>query len=279
MLERDGKGVTLKKCQTSFPSGCEPELDLSEELNEDVASRHLQMVGVLRWGVELGRVGVPLETLRWGANPRVRRLETAHHVFGCWVAHPRSKLVFDPAEPVVDESAFRGDVDWEPFCGDVEEEMPPFMPKPRGDPASVCCFVDANRAGSVVARRSHTGILIFINRAPVPWFSKKQNAAEPGAFGSEFVALRAATEQIKALQHKLRMFGVPSMGPVSAFCDNHPNSDPLDRLRDRACSLNAPSVLWTLGQCVLNNWLESEASRSPAQSRPHRFEAAEASVT
>jgi hypothetical protein len=44
--------------------------------------------------------------------------------------------------------------------------------------------------------------------------------------------------------------------------------DPLDRLRDRACSLNALSVLSTLGQCMPNNWHESKASRGPSQSRP-----------
>jgi hypothetical protein len=136
------------------------------------------------------------------------------------MTHPRSELVFDPAEPVVDESAFRDDVDWEPFCGDIEEEMPPFVPKPRGDPVSVCCFVDANHAGNVVTRRSHTGVLIFINKALAPWFSEKQNTVESSTFGSEFVALRIAAEQIKALRHKLRMFGVPLTGPASVFCDN-----------------------------------------------------------
>jgi hypothetical protein len=85
-------------------------------------------------------------------------------------------------------------------------------------PAQDC--IGANHAGNVATRRSHTGILIFVNRAPVPWFSKKQNAVESSTFGSEFVALRIATEQIKALQHKLRMFGVPLAGPASAFCDN-----------------------------------------------------------
>jgi hypothetical protein len=140
------------------------------------------------------------------ANPRVGHLETAHHVFGHWVTHPRSKLVFDPVEPVIGESAFRDSVDWEPFRGDAQEETLPFVPKPRGDPVSVCCFVNANRADNVVPRRSHTGTLIFTNRAPASWFSKKQNAVESSAFGSEFMALRIATEQIKALRHKLRMF-------------------------------------------------------------------------
>jgi hypothetical protein len=131
-------------------------------------------------------------------------------------------LVLDPAspKPEIDESAFQHAADWVPFYGDVVEELPPKMPKPRGKKVSIHCFVDANHAGNVVTRRSHTGILIFINRALVWWFSKKQNTVESSTFGSEFVALRIATEQIKALRYKLRMFGVPIDGPADMFCDN-----------------------------------------------------------
>jgi hypothetical protein len=40
------------------------------------------------------------------------------------------------------------------------------------------CFVDANHAGNVITRRSHTGILLFVQNAPILWFSKKQNTVE-----------------------------------------------------------------------------------------------------
>jgi len=35
-------------------------------------------------------------------------------------------------------------------------------------------FVDADLAGDKKNRRSMTGILMFINRAPIHWYSKKQ---------------------------------------------------------------------------------------------------------
>jgi hypothetical protein len=94
------------------------------------------------------------------------------------------------------------------------------MPQPGGKKVSTHCFVDANHAGNVVTHHSHTGILIFVNRALAWWFSEKQNTAESSTFGSEFVASRIATEQIKALRHKLRMFGVPVDGPADVFCDD-----------------------------------------------------------
>jgi hypothetical protein len=38
--------------------------------------------------------------------------------------------------------------------------------------------------------------------------------------GSEFVALRIATELIKALRYKLRMFGIPIQGLANVLVDN-----------------------------------------------------------
>jgi hypothetical protein len=41
------------------------------------------------------------------------------------------------------------------------------MPEPLGKPVDISCFVDANHAGNVITRRSHTGILIFVQNAPI----------------------------------------------------------------------------------------------------------------
>jgi hypothetical protein len=92
--------------------------------------------------------------------------------------------------------------------GDVHEELPPHMPKPLGTPVKIHCFVDADHAGNLATRRSHTGVLIFVNMAPIVWYSKRQNTVKSSTFGSEFVALRTAVELIVGLRYKLRMFGV-----------------------------------------------------------------------
>ena len=70
------------------------------------------------------------------------------------------------------------------------EQLPARMPKPLGNLVTISAFVDANYAGNVVMRRSHTGIIIFVQNAPIIWFSKRQNTVESASFGSEFVALR-----------------------------------------------------------------------------------------
>ena len=63
----------------------------------------------------------------------------------------------------------------------------------------ITCFLDADHAGDMVTRHSHTGILIYLNHAPISWHSKKQNSVKTSMFRLEFMALKAAIEQIKAL--------------------------------------------------------------------------------
>jgi hypothetical protein len=81
-------------------------------------------------------------------------------------------------------------------------------------------FVDADHAGNRVTRRSHTGILLYLNCAPIIWFSKAQSTVESSTFGSEFVAMRICVELVEALRYKLRMFGIPIDGSANIFGDN-----------------------------------------------------------
>ena len=109
---------------------------------------------------------------------------------------------------------------WEEFYEVDDEPVPSNAPEPRGQPMKMTCFVDASHASKRVTYRSHTGIFILLNNAPVVWYSKRQNTVESSTFGSEFVALRVATELIEGLRYKLRMFGVPIDGATSVYCDN-----------------------------------------------------------
>ena len=69
-------------------------------------------------------------------------------------------------------------------------------------------FVDASHACDVVTRRSQTGILIFLNWAPIHWYSKRQSTVKASTFGSEYIAMKKAVEMIKALRYKSKTFGI-----------------------------------------------------------------------
>ena len=85
---------------------------------------------------------------------------------------------------------------------------------------STQCFVDVNHAGDKTTSWSMTGILIFCNRAPIIWHSKRQNGVKTSTFGSELTSLKNAVELISVLQYKLGMFGVPIDEPTDIFCNN-----------------------------------------------------------
>ena len=157
---------------------------------------------------------------QYQAGPRLVHLEVLYNVFFYLKKHNEmGKLDYDSKTLEVDESAFNNNEYWKDFYGDVEEELPPNMPKPHGNVVRISAFVDANHAGNVVTRRSHSGIIIFVQNTPIIWFSKSQNTVEAATFGSEFVALRICKELIVELRYKLCMFGVLLDGPADVFCD------------------------------------------------------------
>ena len=142
-----------------------------------------------------------------------------YHIFGYLKAHPKCNLFFDPQHPKVDEQAFK-EYDWYNFYRDAKERLPSDMPLLRGRLVSTHCFVDSDHTGDKVTRRSQTGILMFLNRTPTIWYSKRQNTVETSTFGSKFIAMKMAVEQIESLWYKLRMFGVPLEGSMNVFCYN-----------------------------------------------------------
>ena len=224
-VEKELQGVNQRlpsKCRTPMAAGYRPERDVSAELTPEGVQRYQELIGVLRWAVELGRVDILLETSMlstYMALPRKGHIEQVYHVFGYLKTHSKRRLLFDPRHPDIDERAFSS-YDWYDFYHDSKEQVPNDMPPPRGHFVSTHCFVDADHASNTVTRRSQTGILIFLNRAPIVWYSKRQNTVETSTFGSEFIAMRTAVEHIESLRYKLRMFGIPIEGPTNVFCDN-----------------------------------------------------------
>jgi hypothetical protein len=220
-LERDGLKLR-SKADRPMPINYRPEVDISDLLDERMTTRFQGLIGVLRWAVELGRVDILTEVSMLSSHNTMLRLGHLQAVYGIFAylkKHENSTLVFDDAIPFIDTRRFRA-VNWHDFYGDVMEAIPPNMPKPRGNYVKMTCFVDADHAGNLATRRSHTGILIFLNKAPIVWFSKRQNTVETSTFGSELVAMRIATEMIEGLRYKLRMFGIPIEGATDVLCDN-----------------------------------------------------------
>ncbi len=126
------------------------------------------------------------------------------------------RLIFDPTYPDIDQTAFPS-YDRTEFYGNVEEAIPPNMPPPLGKDVDLRMTVDSDYARDKRTRRSHTGLIIFCNLAPVIWLSKQQGTIEIFVFGAEFVAMKHGIEMLRGLRYKIRMIGVPLSGPLSCM--------------------------------------------------------------
>ena len=221
-LTKQGEKLPLR-VKSPWPSNYRPEVDVSPELSPIKASYYQSLIGILRWIVELGRADVCMETSAMAsmmALPREGHLKTLLHMFAFLKIKHNGVMVFDPTEPDIDETKFRKE-DWSaaPY-GEPKEDIPCNAPTPRGIGFTMRAFVDSDHAGDSSTRRSRTGFMIFLNSAPIFWFSKKQTSVETSSFGSEFIAMKQCCEYVRGLRYKLRMMGIPVDMPTYIFGDN-----------------------------------------------------------
>jgi hypothetical protein len=218
--------IPSKNVETPMSITYVPELDVTEELNSDDVTFFQELIGVLRWATEIGRVDILLEVSllsQYQANPREGHLEQLLHIFGFLRKYPKLTLYLSPEMPMMDYGEFQAKrEDFAEIYRDAEEPLPHRMPQPRGRSVTTTAYVDASHAANKVTRRSHTGFIIFLNRAPIVWYSKRQQTVETSTFSAEFIALKACLEAIEHLRFKLRCFGIPMPQgePTYVLCDN-----------------------------------------------------------
>ena len=264
---------------TPMSQGYQPETDSSAELDADGITTFQELIGILRWAVEIGRVDILTEISMlstYQASPREGHLEQIHHIFAFLKKKPKLTLYFDPQEPNIDPAWFHGDTveAFKDQYRDAKEELPPtqLSPEPLGSPVTTTAYVDASHAANKVTRRSHTGFIIFLNRAPIIWYSKRQNTVEASTFSSEFIAMKACVEYITALRFKLRMFGVPVLEPTKVLCDNESvvkNSSILaSTLNKKHSSIAYHSVRWNVAAHVIQvAWINTHLNLADAMTK------------
>jgi hypothetical protein len=91
---------------------------------------------------------------------------------------------------------------------------------PNGNEVDLRLFVDSDQAGEQFTRISKTGFVIYLNMAPIVWFSKRHPTVNSSVFGAEFVAMKNGIETCRGLRYKLRMMGMALSGPKYVYGDN-----------------------------------------------------------
>ena len=211
-----------KKAINPFPTDYEPMEDGTPELDAEHASYYQQLIGIMRWMVEIGRIDIDTQVSMLASHvalPRQGHMSAALHIMAYLRDHHNSRMVFDAHEPEIVKSDFKK-YDWQEFYRDAKEALPPNMPPARGRAVDLRLYVDSDHAGDKVTRRSRTGYIIYLNSAPIQWLSKKQSTVETSVFGAEFVAMKHGIETVRGIRYKLRMMGIEVDNPTYVYGDN-----------------------------------------------------------
>ena len=107
--------------------------------------------------------------------PRRGHLDQLLNIHIFLKSHPYYSLVMNPAymnlKYKFGKRSNKEDKRFE-FYGDSKEYFPDNAPKSLGKVVDITGYVDANSADDQLSCQIHTGILIFINLAPILWHSK-----------------------------------------------------------------------------------------------------------
>ncbi len=132
IAEDDPEAKLKTTARNPFPSGYKPELDdVTPELNNEVGSRFLQLIGILRWAIELGRMDIFVEVSQLSqhqALPRRGHLEALSYIFAYLLKKHENgaQIVFDPITPNIDDCVFNSDADGK-YAGTKREERPDIL--------------------------------------------------------------------------------------------------------------------------------------------------------
>jgi hypothetical protein len=169
--------------------------------------------------VELGCIDIITEVSMLSTHlflSREGHLEAVFHVFAYLGLHHHARVVCDPTYPAVDTGTFIK-TDWKSMYGDVKEMIPSDAPVTRGNEVDLRLFVDSDHAGEKFIRRSRTGFVIYLNVAPIAWFSKCHPTVESSVFGAEFVTMKNGVETCRGSSYKFRIMGVTLSSPTYVY--------------------------------------------------------------
>ena len=111
--------------------------------------------------------------------------------------------------------------DWsKSIYSNISKLIPKDALQPLGRHVTLTHYVDANLYHNMLTGHSITGILHFMNKTPIDWYSKKQATIETATYGSEFVAAHTCVDQVVDLRLTFCHLGVAIREKSYMFGDN-----------------------------------------------------------
>jgi hypothetical protein len=144
----------------------------------------MQLIGILRWMCELGRLDICCETSMlssYSAMPREGHFKVVLHVMDYLKAHSNSCLIFYPEKPDVSNCGFKeyNKSDWGAEYDGAEELIPVDAPKALGKSVLLGMFVDSDHAGDKKSQRSRRGFSSLSMEALLTGFRRSSQPLKP----------------------------------------------------------------------------------------------------
>lgn len=159
---------------------------------------------------------------QYSTSPREGHFEWLLHILAFLHMCPKSTIYLSPQLPLMDFGAIQANKSTSvKYVATLKSQCR--MPKAQGRSLTVTVYVDASHWAHKATRRSHTGYVPILNRAPILWHSKCQQTVETSTFSMEFIASKVCLEAIKRLCFfKLRCFRIPmeKREPTYVLSDN-----------------------------------------------------------
>jgi hypothetical protein len=102
----------------------------------------------------------------------------------------------------------------------TREQVPEGIPEPLGNNVMLSHYYDANLYHDVFMGWSVTGILHFMKKMPIDWYSKKQATVETTTYGSKFITACTCYDQAIDLMLTLCYLHVPICDVSYIFGNN-----------------------------------------------------------
>ena len=171
-----------------------------------------QLIEVLMWSIELIRIDILKEVSYLSQNwfsPKYGHIDAFYLTIGYLNKNQGDnpgRMTYNLMYEPIDQNVFGVAViylyKWKDLYPDAQEMIPINILEALGKYFVIRYYVDANHAGNIKNRMSHSDIIIYVNNLLIRWYIKRHSTVEASSFGSYFVDLRISTYIIEALRYK-----------------------------------------------------------------------------
>jgi hypothetical protein len=171
--------------------------------------------------VELGHIDILTEVSLLSSYfclPREGHVDAVNHLFAHLALNHNARVVVDQTYPQIDEGDLINTY-WKAMYWEIKEAVPIDAPTPLGQEVDLRLYVDSDHAREKLTQRYRTGFVIYLNTAPIFWFSKQQPTLNQVSF-KEFVAMKNVIETFREIGSKLQMMDLPLSDPCYVYGDN-----------------------------------------------------------